>query len=169
MLPADGAAAWVDESLAPQPRDVYDETKLAAEEACREAARAGLACTSLRMSRCFPEEPRLVAIYRLYRGVDAEDVAQAHELALTAEAAASRSTTCRRRRHSGATTAAAVRGRGVRSCWSAIPGREAEFASRGWQLPRSIDRVYVVDKAIAAARLPAACTISPRCSGARPA
>ena len=87
MLPVDGAAAWVTESLVPQPRDVYDETKLAAEQACREAARAGLACVSLRMSRCFPEDPRLVAIYRLYRGVDARDVAQAHELALTAELA----------------------------------------------------------------------------------
>ncbi len=82
MLPTAGEAAWVSEELAPRPRDVYDETKLAAEEACREAARHGLACTSLRMSRCFPEEPRLVALYRLYRGVDAEDVAQAHELAL---------------------------------------------------------------------------------------
>ncbi len=47
-------------------------------------ARSGMACTSLRMSRCFEEEPRLVAIYRLYRGVDAQDVAQAHELALEA-------------------------------------------------------------------------------------
>ena len=29
------------------------------------------------------------------------------------------------------------------------PWAEAEFASRDWQLPRSIDRVYVVDKAVA--------------------
>mgnify|MGYP003526854325 CR=1 FL=1 len=52
MLPAAGEAAWVTEDLAPRPRDVYDETKLAAEEACLDAARQGLACTSLRMSRC---------------------------------------------------------------------------------------------------------------------
>jgi UDP-glucose 4-epimerase len=37
MLPSDGAAVWVDEALTPQPRDIYDETKLAAEEACRDA------------------------------------------------------------------------------------------------------------------------------------
>ena len=29
------------------------------------------------------------------------------------------------------------------------PWAEAEFQRRGWLLPRSIDRVYVVDKAIA--------------------
>ena len=149
MLPADGAAAWVDETLAPQPRDIYDETKLAAEEACREAARAGLACTSLRMSRCFPEEPRLVAIYRLYRGVDAEDVAQAHELALTAAGGGFevynvsaptpfRRDDCRRLFEDAASV-----------LLERHPWAEAEFASRTWQLPRSIDRVYVVDKAIA--------------------
>ncbi len=149
MLPADGAAAWVDESLPPQPRDVYDETKLAAEEACREAARAGLACTSLRMSRCFPEEPRLVAIYRLYRGVDADDVAQAHELALATAGGGFevynvsapspfRRDDCRQLFEDAASV-----------LLERHPWAEAEFASRDWQLPRSIDRVYVVDKAIA--------------------
>jgi UDP-glucose 4-epimerase len=149
MLPTNGAAAWVDESLTPQPRDIYDETKLAAEEACREAARAGLPCTSLRMSRCFPEEPRLIAIYRLYRGVDAEDVAQAHELALTAEGGGFevynvsaptpfRREDCRRLFEDAGSV-----------LLERHPWAEAEFASRAWQLPRSIDRVYVVGKAIA--------------------
>jgi UDP-glucose 4-epimerase len=149
MLPAHGAAAWVDESLPPQPRDVYDETKLAAEEACREAALAGLACTSLRISRCFPEEPRLVAIYRLYRGVDADDVAQAHELALAAAGGGFevynvsapppfRRDDCRRLFEDAASV-----------LLERLPWAEAEFASRDWELPRSIDRVYVVDKAIA--------------------
>jgi UDP-glucose 4-epimerase len=149
MLPSDGAAVWVDESLAPQPRDIYDETKLAAEEACRDAARAGLACTSLRMSRCFPEEPRLVAIYRLYRGVDAEDVAQAHEAALAADGGGFeaynvsapspfRREDCRRL-FEDATSVLLER----------HPWAEAEFAGRAWQLPRSIDRVYVVEKAVA--------------------
>lgn len=149
MLPAGGRAAWVDESLPPRPRDVYDETKLAAEEACREAARAGLPCTSLRMSRCFPEEPRLVAIYRLYRGVDAEDVAQAHELALAAPGrgfevynvsapSPFRREDCRRLFEDAASV-----------LLERHPWAEAEFAARGWELPRSIDRVYVVDKAIA--------------------
>jgi len=149
MLPAAGEAAWVTEELAPQPRDVYDETKLAAEEACREAAGHGLACTALRMSRCFPEEPRLVALYRMYRGVDAEDVAQAHELALetgrdgyevynvSAPSPFTRGD-CRRLFEDAASVVL-----------ERFPWAEAEFQCRGWPLPRSIDRVYVVDKAIA--------------------
>ena len=149
MLPESGAAVWVTESLAPRPRDVYDETKLAAEGACADAARAGLPCVALRMSRCFPEEPRLLAIYRLYRGVDAEDVAQAHELALapglsgfsaynvSAPTPFSRADCVRLFED-----AAAV-------LLEKYPWAAAEFARRGWQLPRSIDRVYVVERAIA--------------------
>ncbi len=148
MLPEDGRAAWVTESLVPRPRDVYDETKLAAEAACEAAARAGLACTALRMSRCFPEEPRLVAVYRLYRGVDAEDVAQAHELALARDRAGFEvynvsaptpflQADCRRLFEDAASVVL------ERHPWA-----EAEFRRRGWLLPRSIDRVYVVDKAM---------------------
>jgi nucleoside-diphosphate-sugar epimerase len=74
-------AVWVDETLEPQPRDIYDETKLEAEEL---VARAGgsMTMTSLRMSRCFPEPVDVMAWYRLYRGVDRRDVAEAHALAL---------------------------------------------------------------------------------------
>jgi len=147
MLPAAGEAAWVTEALTPRPRDIYDETKLAAESACEAAARAGLACTALRMSRCFPEEPRLVAIYRLYRGVDAEDVAQAHELALGVDRAGFEAynisaptpfarADCRRLLDDAASVVL------ERHPWA-----EAEFRQRGWLLPASIDRVYVVDKA----------------------
>jgi nucleoside-diphosphate-sugar epimerase len=148
MLPAAGEAVWVTEDLAPQPRDVYDETKLAAEAALADAARGGMACTSLRMSRCFPEDPRLVSIYRLYRGVDAEDVAQAHELALAREGGGFEvfnvsapspfaRADCRRLFEDAA---------GV--LLERYPWAAQEFERRGWLLPRSIDRVYVVAKAI---------------------
>ena len=149
MLPEAGEAVWVTESLVPRPRDIYDETKLAAEAACAAAARSGLSCVALRMSRCFPEDARLVAVYRLYRGVDAEDVAQAHELALAPGLAGFSvfnvsaptpfaRTDCRRLYEDAAAVLL------ERHPWAA-----AEFARRGWQLPRSIDRVYVVDGAIA--------------------
>jgi nucleoside-diphosphate-sugar epimerase len=100
------------------------------------------------MSRCFPEEPRLVALYRLYRGVDAEDVAQAHELALatgrtghevyniSAPSPFARAD-CRRLYEDAASVVL-----------ERYPWAEGEFQRRGWLLPRSIDRVYVVDKAI---------------------
>ncbi len=148
LVPEAGAAVWVTEQLTPRPRDVYDQTKLAAEAACAAAAQNGLPCISLRMSRCFAEEPRLIAIYRLYRGVDAEDVAQAHELALTAA-------------RSGFETynVSAPQPFAIGDCQRLLaeadavvqeryPWAQAEFSRRGWLLPRSIDRVYVVDQAI---------------------
>jgi nucleoside-diphosphate-sugar epimerase len=149
MLPEAGAAVWVTEELKPRPRDAYDETKLAAEEACRDAARAGMRCTSLRMSRCFAEDPRLVAIYRLHRGVDAEDVAQAHELALAAAGEGFevfnvsapppfRACECRRLLEDAASV-----------ILEHHPWAADEFARRSWLLPQFIDRVYVVEKAIA--------------------
>jgi len=149
MLPDAGAAVWVTEDLVPQPRDIYDETKLAAESACRDAARHGLRCVSLRVSRCFEEERQLVAVYRLYRGVDVEDVAQAHELAIEQDCGTYdvfnvsapppfAQEDCRRLFEDAASVIL------ERHPWTA-----AEFERRAWLLPRSIDRVYVVDKAIA--------------------
>jgi UDP-glucose 4-epimerase len=148
LLPADGAAVWVTESLPVRPRDVYDQTKLAAEEACRAATGAGLACVSLRMSRCFPEDPRLVALYRLYRGVDAQDVAQAHELALTADLPTFEIFNISAPPPFQATDCRALFADAGSLLVDHFPWVRAEFARRGWLLPQSIDRVYVVDKAI---------------------
>ena len=77
-------AVWIDEQVEPLPRDIYDETKLEAERllAC---AGGSMTCTSLRMSRCFPEFPVLMAGSRLHRGIDRRDVAEAHALALGRE------------------------------------------------------------------------------------
>ncbi|MFL5494943.1 MAG: NAD-dependent epimerase/dehydratase family protein, partial [Gemmatimonadales bacterium] len=77
-------ATWVDESLEPNPEDIYDQTKLAAESLCREAAGPAMSTVILRLARCFPEPDHLVAFDRLYRGVDRRDVADAHLQAVTA-------------------------------------------------------------------------------------
>jgi nucleoside-diphosphate-sugar epimerase len=148
LLPTDGRAVWVTEALPARPRDVYDQTKLAAEEACRAATAAGLACVGLRISRCFPEDPRLVAIYRLYRGVDAQDVAQAHELALTADLPAFEIFNISARPPFQAADCRALFADAGSLLADRFPWMRAEFARRGWLLPQSIDRVYVVDKAI---------------------
>jgi UDP-glucose 4-epimerase len=146
MVP-DRGAVWVTEDLVPRPRDIYDETKLEAEELCREASAHGMTCVSLRMSRCFPEPDDVVAAYRLHRGIDARDVAEAHLAALTAGiagfAALNVSAATPFEREDCALlledATAVIRRR--------VPWAEAEFAKRGWALPRSIDRVYVIDKA----------------------
>lgn len=135
-----GTAVWVDESLMPQPRDIYDETKLEAEQLVASVGRS-MTVASLRMSRCFPEPADVMAWYRLYRGIDRRDVADAHALAL-------------KRRGPPATyvIAAGTKFRGVdcelllhdapavieRRC----PSLSERMAARGWQPPRSIDRVY---------------------------
>jgi UDP-glucose 4-epimerase len=68
---------WIDETVEPRPRDIYDETKLAAERLVGEAGGA-----ILRLSRCFPEPYELMTSYRLHRGIDRRDAADAHALAI---------------------------------------------------------------------------------------
>src|ERR687891_2900283 len=49
-------AAWIDEAVAPVPRNIYGATKTAAEDLCELAHRdRGLPCLILRTSRFFPE------------------------------------------------------------------------------------------------------------------
>jgi nucleoside-diphosphate-sugar epimerase len=143
-----GRAVWVTEQLEPGPRDVYDETKLAAEQLCREAAATGaLDCIALRIGRCFPEPTRLVAQYRLYRGVDLRDVAEAHHLALRSALTGYQvfvvsaqspfePPDCTELLHDAR---AVLRRR--------VPDAEDRFAALGWTLPGSIDRVYAIDTA----------------------
>ena len=141
-------AVWVTEQLSPNPEDIYDETKLIAEELCYGAAQNGLNTIVLRMSRCFPEADHLMVFYRLYRGVSKEDVAEAHLLAAQSE----------------------LKGFHIfnisslspfieEECqlllngpWSVIdrkfPNAKGLFSKAGWQIPNSIDRVYVIEKAI---------------------
>lgn len=142
-----GRAAWVTEELVPEPEDVYDETKLAAEALCKGAYSSSFQTTVLRFSRCFPEPLPLMAVYRLHRGIDARDVAQAFECALTA-----RLETFEAFNISGETPFVES---DCQALWSNAPSVLTErspelvraFQSRGWKLPLSIDRVYVNLKA----------------------
>ena len=162
LKPPPGApAAWIDESVAPVPKNIYGVTKTAAEDLCRLFSRNdGLACVVLMTSRFFPEEdddPEARAAFAddnlkanefLFRRVAIEDVVEAHLLA--AERAPSIgfgkyviSATTPFRREDAArlrTDAAAV----VRE---RVPGWEDEYARRGWRMAQTIDRVY--DNALA--------------------
>lgn len=139
-LEPDGASVWVDEQLEPQPRDIYDETKLEAERLVASAGNA-LTVTSLRMSRCFPEPAEVMAWYRLYRGVDRRDVAAAHALALNRKGAPatfviSSATPFRREdRQELLTNPACV-------IEQRCPSLMAQASARKWQAPHSIGRVY---------------------------
>jgi UDP-glucose 4-epimerase len=156
---ADGAdgtgsprAAWITEATPPRPRSIYHRSKLAAENGLREAAcGGGPAVTVLRMSRCFAEPAPLMAVYRLHRGIDVRDVAEAHALALAGPA----TEPWRCFNVSGSTPfMAADADRLWRDAPSLlrerVPALAHEFARRGWPLPASIDRVYVPDAAMTA-------------------
>ena len=74
-------AAWVDENTLPQPRTIYHKTKVEAEQVLKTYSNKNLSIRVIRMSRCFPEPVQEMAVYRLHRGVDYRDVADAHVLA----------------------------------------------------------------------------------------
>lgn len=132
--------AWIDEQVEPVPRDIYDRTKLEAEQLVAEAG-GSLTCTILRMSRCFPEPAEQMAAYRLHRGIDRRDVAETHALALDRDGPPATyvisAATPFEREDSGELlhNAPTVI---ERRC----PGLIARMAAKGWQPPRSIGRVY---------------------------
>jgi len=139
---AEGDCTWIDENIIPQPQSVYHRTKIAAEAILAELATDRFVVRVLRMARCFPQSADLMAAYRLHRGIDARDVADAHALALAHTGAPFERVIL-----SGATpfsrvdcdmlavdAAAVIRDRS--------PALAEAFDARGWPLPRSIDRVY---------------------------
>ena len=139
-LEPDDRAVWVDEQLVPRPRDIYDETKLEAERLVASAG-GSMTVTSLRMSRCFPEPADVMAWYRLYRGVDRRDVAEAHSLAVE------------RRGPPAIYIISAVTPFHSEDCKELLadapaviarrcPGLIDQMAAKDWRAPNSIDRIY---------------------------
>lgn len=136
-------AAWINEQVIPSPRTIYHETKIAAENLLEAfSLESDIPVTVLQMSRCFPEPADQMAVYRLYRGIDARDVGSAHALAIN-----KRLHGFRRYILSGTTpfkeeyctrlyadAAGLIR--------ELVPNLAAEYDKRGWNLPASIDRVY---------------------------
>ncbi|MFJ4191107.1 NAD-dependent epimerase/dehydratase family protein [Kitasatospora sp. NPDC089509] len=145
LVPTD-AAVWITEETECRPRDIYDETKLAAERLVLDATEAGpMTAACLRIARCFPEPPEVEARHRLYRGVALADVAEAHLLAVEGDAEGVLNVAgpypwleedLKRLRYD---PAGLITGR--------LPEVAAGFARRGWALPTSVDRVYVSARA----------------------
>ncbi|GCE45882.1 UDP-glucose 4-epimerase [Thermosporothrix hazakensis] len=147
MEPED-AAVWVTEELLPQPRDIYDSTKLSAEELCRQFAyRRGVPVICLRIARFMPEPRAAQVLHRLYRGVDVRDAATAHILAVEnkdirfdlfniAALSPFQESDTEQLLHD---PVAVLRER--------APAVLALFEQQGWPLPACIDRVYAIEKA----------------------
>jgi len=140
-------ATWIDEQTRPDPKSIYHRTKLEAEQFLEAEASRNLKVTSLRMSRCFPEPAPIMAMYRLHRGIDARDVAEAHRLALVESDEDYRMFVV-----SGATPfqkddCKLLKKSPVSVLRKRCPAICETFESRGWSLPESIDRVYDSSKA----------------------
>jgi nucleoside-diphosphate-sugar epimerase len=151
---AASAAIWLDEDFGPlSPRNIYGATKLAAEQLCRLYAEShGLACIVLRTGRFFPEEDdaitglsgdNLKANELLNRRLSVRDAARAHVVALERAPAigfgcyiVSAPTPFAR------SDAAALRVDAAGVIARTFPDAPALYAARGWQLPRTIGRVY---------------------------
>jgi len=149
-------AAWIDEDVAPVPRNIYGVTKRAAEDLCELAHRDhGLACLILRTSRFFPEgddsddvrngfpDANIKVNELLYRRGDIEDMASAHRLALRRAAdigfgkyIVSATTPFTR------DDLAELRADAPAVVRRLFPDYEAIYAERGWSMFPTIDRVY---------------------------
>jgi UDP-glucose 4-epimerase len=149
-------AAWIDEDVAPVPRNIYGATKTAAEELCELVHRDhGLPCLILRTSRFFPEgddrddvrdgypDANIKVNELLYRRGDIEDMASAHRLALDRAGEIGFGTYI-----VSATTPftrddlAALRVDAPAVVRRLFPDYEEIYAERGWSMFPGIDRVY---------------------------
>jgi UDP-glucose 4-epimerase len=146
-----GQATWITEETTPKPLTIYHRSKLAAEQVLASAARrnASLAVTVLRMSRCFPEPAPVMAAYRLHRGVDVRDVADAHALALAGDTPGVRTYVISGRTPFPPDDTNELRVDAPAVLARRAPDLVAAFAQRGWPLPASVDRVYSSAKAAA--------------------
>ena len=136
-------AVWIDEQTTPEPKTIYHKTKLEAEQLLKEYANKNLEISVIRMSRCFPEPVQMMAVYRLHRGIDYRDVAEAHILAAQ----------LKKDKHfdiyiiSGNTPFLKSDCRMLFENPEVVirerqPWLAQEFDKRGWKFPKSIDRVY---------------------------
>lgn len=137
-----GSCTFIDEDTPPLPKSIYHRTKLEAEHLLEEMAGPHLAVRVLRMSRSFPESADVMAAYRLHRGVDVRDVADAHVLAL-----GNAGENFQRYIISAATPFTADDCDALsRDAPSVLrqrsPALADAFAQQGWALPMTIDRIY---------------------------
>jgi UDP-glucose 4-epimerase len=147
MVP-DCETVWVTEELTPQPRDIYDISKLTAEELCRNIAlSAGMPTLCLRVSRFFAQTPELQALYRLYRGIDVRDAAAAHVLAITCQDISFDIMNISAHSPFLKSDLPLLLHDAASVIQRRVPHVVETFARYGWTLPGAIDRVYVTEKA----------------------
>jgi nucleoside-diphosphate-sugar epimerase len=141
-------AIWVDELLIPEPRDIYDITKQAAEELCKDFHKIeGLKTTVLRVSRFMEESKNNIANYRLYRGLDEQDGAIAHFLAATNNFHEFEIFNISNKSPFQIYDLEQLKNNPKQVILKYYPDAEKIYESMNWVFPISIDRVYDISKA----------------------
>jgi UDP-glucose 4-epimerase len=141
-------AVWVDETLTPDPRDIYDITKLTAELLCKDYfEKEGIETTVLRVSRFLPEDENTKAIHRLYRGLDEEDGAIGHILALEKKFRTFETYNISNESPFQKTDLELLMANPKKAIEQYYPNVENIFADKKWLFPKKIDRVYSIEKA----------------------
>ncbi len=141
-------AVWVDENLVPEPRDIYDITKLTCELLCRDYfEKEEIETTVLRVSRFLPEDDNTKANHRIYRGLDEEDGAAGHLLALEKKFDSFQiyNISSESPFHREDLVELYKNPKKVMSKY--YPDVEKMYADRNWKFLERIDRVYSIEKA----------------------
>jgi UDP-glucose 4-epimerase len=138
-------ASWVTEDLVPRPRDIYDITKLQAEQSVEAAHCRAMTTATLRLARCFPESWRTTVVNRLYRGLDIRDAVVGILAAVNNPLPSYYKVNVAGPRVFERTDCAELRADAPSAIRRRLPHLEQAFHDQGWSLPKSIDRVYVSD------------------------
>lgn len=165
LTPAPGSpAAWITESVTPQPKNIYGVTKCAAEDLCYLAHKNdGVPVLVLRTSRFFPEEDddderrasmsddNLKVLELAYRRCDIADIVDACRCAMDK---------AREKRwgkyiisapppfRNDEETLRALNECPTKVFAAAVPGVEEVFARKGWRFLTRVDRVYDSSRAV---------------------
>ena len=137
-----GACTFIDEKTPPRPKSIYHRTKLEAEQMLEAMAGPHLAVRVLRMSRSFPEPADVMAAYRLHRGVDMRDVADAHVLALTNAGDDFQRYIISATTPFSADDCDSLAEDAASVLRQRTPALAEAFTQREWALPETIDRIY---------------------------
>ncbi len=138
-----GISSWVNEQVIPKPKSIYHHSKILAERKLQEISNLyNYPITVLQMSRCFPEPADLMAIYRLNRGVDARDVADAHLCAIEKRLSGFNRFIISGKTPFCQTDCLSLYREADNVIKELIPSIAHAFEQRDWALPTSLDRVY---------------------------
>jgi nucleoside-diphosphate-sugar epimerase len=142
-------AVWVDELLVEKPRDIYDITKQTTEQLCKDFFyKEGLQASVYRVGRFLPENDNLKINHRLYRGLDERDSAEALRLGLHASFDNFEIFNISSGSPFGRDDLQQLKQFPTDVILQYFPEAKDIYQRKNWIFPKSIDRVYVSDKAI---------------------